>query len=77
MQPAVSVSVLCLFPSIFSADVSGNCKYGMSAKYPVRMCTADMRATNWIRENPFSFRFALISALMESSRPAEGAWVAE
>lgn len=73
VQPAVSVSVLFLFPSMFSADVSGSFKYGMSAKYPVRMGTADTRSTNWIRENQFSFSFALISASIQSGRPAEGA----
>lgn len=62
MQPAVSVSVLFLFPSVFSADVSGNCMYGVSAKYAVRMGTADMRSGNCRQENPSSLGFALISA---------------
>lgn len=74
MQPAASVSVLFLFQSMFLADVSGNFKYGMSAKCTVRMGTADMRSTNWLEENPCSFSLALISASVQSVRPAEGVW---
>lgn len=77
MQPAALVSVLFLFQSIFLADASGNFKYGKSAKYAVRMGTADMRSTNWLEENPFSFSLALISASVQSVRPAEGVWARE
>lgn len=79
MLSAASCLCVCSFliPSIFLADVGGNFKYGMSAKCTVRMGTADMRSMNWLEENPFSFSLALLSASLQSVRPAEGVWARE
>lgn len=46
----------------------------MDAKCTARMDTADMRSTNCLEENPFRFSLALISASVQSVRPAEGVW---
>lgn len=72
VQPAVSVSVLFLFPSLFSADVSGNRMYGVGAKHVVRMGTADMRSVNCIGENPSSLGFVVMSASIQTSRGSTG-----
>lgn len=67
MQPAVLVSVLFLFPSVFPAHVSGNGKYRMSARSAARVGAADTGSRSCLRENPFRLRFARVGALLESS----------